>query len=185
MLNNSYIHKSTDQTFPLYWSTAEYRALCAASVTSNCALSCCLPSWGAWCQGGRCGWGLRELYPATRGGTPGHHAGSYPWTEGRSSTPHSAADDSRTNKLNRNDFVMQWAPFFFSFFRHIIKYSGRLTSTMISTILKVSRGAGDGETQAWRGFLKPGHRRKIDNLPHWQLAIRDVCALQSQPGWLL
>lgn len=26
----------------------------------------------------------------------------------------------------------------------------------ISTFQKVSRGASDGETQAWRSFLKPG-----------------------------
>lgn len=54
------------------------------------------------------------------------------------------------------------------FYRHhwlLIKYSARLTRMMmISTFLKVGRGAGDGETQAWRGFLKPGHRLKIDSL---------------------
>lgn len=55
------------------------------------AVSCCLPS-EVWYLGERCGWGLRELCPATRGGIPGHHAGSYLWTEWRSLTPRSAGD---------------------------------------------------------------------------------------------
>lgn len=104
----------------LYWSLAENRVLYTVNLTSNCVLSSCLPSWGVWCLGEQYGWGLHELYPATRGGIPGHRAGSYPWTEGRSSTPHSAAH--RTNKLcfkctapkPEMIFAMHWVPFLLS-----------------------------------------------------------------------
>lgn len=69
-----------------------------------------------------------------------------------------------------------------SVFCHIIKYSVCLTRTMISTILKVSRGAVDGEMQAGRSFLKPGHRLKIDSLTSLTISYWSCVSSTEPPG---